>query len=132
MCKAISCGQAAAPLRVVQRTEALTAGLIPLVVTSLLQAPHPVRCQPAQLINTHIDPCFCTQADNYDVNNEMLHGDFFTSRMPCDPNVRAALGPVASPCICDYAPACPPEMGVPADIDIHTWMYRAVSAFHTV
>ncbi|KAG5184314.1 hypothetical protein JKP88DRAFT_277088 [Tribonema minus] len=70
---------------------------------------------------------YATIFDNYDVNNEMLHGNFFTSRLPCDTSVRDAKGVAASPCMCDYADACPDGMKLPKDVDIHTWMYSAMA-----
>jgi hypothetical protein len=58
------------------------------------------------------------QVENWDVANELLHGNFYGEALPCGGG---------GPCICDHKPACPPEMGVPDDVGVHTWMYKAVS-----
>ncbi|KAG5186968.1 glycoside hydrolase superfamily [Tribonema minus] len=58
------------------------------------------------------------KAQNWDVNNEMLHGQFFANKLPCKGG--------AKPCICDYAAACPPGMGADRYIDVRSWMFKAM------
>ncbi|CAM9262196.1 unnamed protein product [Chrysoparadoxa australica] len=63
---------------------------------------------------------FDARISTVDVNNEMLHGDWFLRALPCDGN--------GSPCMCDYKPACPPEITTNMKIDTRSWMFAAMKA----
>lgn len=61
---------------------------------------------------------------SFDVDNEVLHGSFFTDALQCAQDSTTGAW---SPCICDYGPACPADLGVNRRVDVLTWMHTAVS-----